>query len=474
MAENTKLEVQDGTTVIADYALEGQTNLAEVTLPEGIVIIGNVAFFDCSNLTEITIPASVEIVGEHAFGQCKNLRAIHVDPDNAYYTSMDGVLFNKDCTRLIWCPKQDGDSYTIPDTVQVISTGAFGCSGLKEIVIKNKDVKLEYGAIGYNVVHSRVGEFYTPVVSYQCEWVDMALVCHQDSTAYDYAEDNLLPTEEIKQTDCLSYYTHDGKATIIDCDASVTGAVIIPETIEDCPITSICAGAFENWLAESETNTLYYIGDKETWNAIEKNTADFENIKVVFNYVGLSSNEVKLDATKGEIDSDVELVVTKVEDKNIVEDALANYGQSFIVNDSVIYDLSLWKAEEKVQPNGNVTVSLPVSESMDGDNCKVFYIDDSGNATDMNAVYKDGYMVFTTDHFSYYAVVEGKAFITGDINGDGKVNNKDATRLLQYLSDWDVEVVEAALDVNGDGKVNNKDATRLLQYLSGWDVEIHS
>ena len=69
--------------------------------------------------------------------------------------------------------------------------------------------------------------------------------------------------------------------------------------------------------------------------------------------------------------------------------------------------------------------------------------------------------------------VEVIEYIPGDINGDGKVNNKDATRLLQYLSDWNVEVVEAALDVNGDGKVNNKDATRLLQYLSDWDVEIH-
>ena len=68
----------------------------------------------------------------------------------------------------------------------------------------------------------------------------------------------------------------------------------------------------------------------------------------------------------------------------------------------------------------------------------------------------------------YYA-----AYIPGDINGDGSVNNKDLTRLFQYLSDWDVEVTESALDINGDGSVNNKDLTRLFQYLSDWDVKIH-
>lgn len=66
-----------------------------------------------------------------------------------------------------------------------------------------------------------------------------------------------------------------------------------------------------------------------------------------------------------------------------------------------------------------------------------------------------------------------EGYLPGDINGDGEANNKDLTRLFQYLSDWDAEVQEIALDINGDGSVDNKDLTRLFQYLSGWDVEIY-
>lgn len=70
-------------------------------------------------------------------------------------------------------------------------------------------------------------------------------------------------------------------------------------------------------------------------------------------------------------------------------------------------------------------------------------------------------------------VVNVVAAVPGDINGDTKVNNKDVTRLMQYLAHWDVFVNVPTLDTNGDGKVNNKDVTRLMQYLAHWDVEIH-
>lgn len=61
---------------------------------------------------------------------------------------------------------------------------------------------------------------------------------------------------------------------------------------------------------------------------------------------------------------------------------------------------------------------------------------------------------------------------SGDVNCDGEVNNKDLALLMQYLNDWDVEILLTAADVNADEDVNNKDYALLMQYLNDWDVEL--
>ena len=45
-------------------------------------------------------------------------------------------------------------------------------------------------------------------------------------------------------------------------------------------------------------------------------------------------------------------------------------------------------------------------------------------------------------------------------------------KTMSYNAGWDVSYVEGSLDINGDCKITNRDATRLLQYLAGWDVDV--
>ncbi len=64
------------------------------------------------------------------------------------------------------------------------------------------------------------------------------------------------------------------------------------------------------------------------------------------------------------------------------------------------------------------------------------------------------------------------ACISGDINGDGIVNNKDLGHLQRYINGWDVTVNSCTADVDDDGEVNNKDFGSIQRYVNGWDIEL--
>ena len=82
-------------------------------------------------------------------------------------------------------------------------------------------------------------------------------------------------------------------------------------------------------------------------------------------------------------------------------------------------------------------------------------------------------LVFETNHFSTYAIVEEEVVrIAGDIDGNGKVNLQDSALLRRYLAGWDVTIDESVADVDGNGKVNLQDSALIRRYLAGWDVEL--
>jgi hypothetical protein len=98
--------------------------------------IADLAFWSCTNLTSVTIPGSVAAINRSAFEGCTSLTAIEVDPANLVYSSMDGVLLDKDEKTLIQCPTGKTGAYTIPNSVTTIAYSAFGsCGSLASVTI---------------------------------------------------------------------------------------------------------------------------------------------------------------------------------------------------------------------------------------------------------------------------------------------------------------------------------------------------
>lgn len=143
----------------------GCSNLKEVILEEGIEEISGRAFDSCSKVKEWKLPKSLKRIGPGAFQSTgveefnipenvesiaatfissSNLSRINVDSNNKYFTSVDGILFDKDSTRLIKYPEnRDGSSYEVPNTVNTIDANAFGsCKNLQTIVIADSVEKI--------------------------------------------------------------------------------------------------------------------------------------------------------------------------------------------------------------------------------------------------------------------------------------------------------------------------------------------
>ncbi|MDR0694319.1 MAG: leucine-rich repeat protein [Prevotellaceae bacterium] len=112
-------------------------DIKTVVIQEGVTTVGTYVFYLCSGLVEVTIPSSVITIDNSAFFLCSSLTAINVDGGNMAYSSIDGVLFNKDQTILMYISGGKSGAYTIPNSVLTIGVSAFLGTSLTEVTIPN-------------------------------------------------------------------------------------------------------------------------------------------------------------------------------------------------------------------------------------------------------------------------------------------------------------------------------------------------
>ena len=153
----TSIEMPNTVTRIGAQAFWG-TDISELNIPNSVTSIGRLAFGCMRKLKSVYVPSSVTHFDAAPFsyaslsyeqGYAPILTEIIVAPDNPAYTSIDGVLYDKDVTRLISCPAAK-DTIVIPNTVRTIGEGALsGCYKLKYVALNPNILTIEDFAFDY-------------------------------------------------------------------------------------------------------------------------------------------------------------------------------------------------------------------------------------------------------------------------------------------------------------------------------------
>ena len=131
----TSISIPEGVKSIGGGAFSGCSGLTSISIPSSVEIIGAGAFQGCSGLTSISIPEGVTTIGARAFGGCSSLN-ISVNENNTKYSSVNGMLLDKEKTTLIAYPSAKETVTNVPTSVTTIGNDAFyGCKSLTSISI---------------------------------------------------------------------------------------------------------------------------------------------------------------------------------------------------------------------------------------------------------------------------------------------------------------------------------------------------
>lgn len=121
----TNFNVSLNVNSIPVYCFKNCKKLSNIIIPSTVETIWDGAFEGCESIKSFTIPSSVDSIVGNSFDKCNGLQTITVDPSNKKYSSVDGVLYNRDKTQLIWYPALKEGTYTLPSTVSIMYSFGF-------------------------------------------------------------------------------------------------------------------------------------------------------------------------------------------------------------------------------------------------------------------------------------------------------------------------------------------------------------
>ena len=121
--------------------------LSNITLDSSITSNGGNIFSGCIGITNFSILEGVTNILPTLFYPCLNLESFCVSAGNLFYSSLGGVLFDKNQITLIQYPYNGAYSYVVPKRTVAIADLAFAnCLNLTNITLPNTITSIGYAA----------------------------------------------------------------------------------------------------------------------------------------------------------------------------------------------------------------------------------------------------------------------------------------------------------------------------------------
>lgn len=121
---------------IGPWAFAECRGLRSIKLPDHLGVLDYGTLYGCDQLATIFIPARVQTIGPQALASCSRLASIEVAPDNPSYSSVMGLLMDKDQSTLIQVPEGRVGPLLVPSSVLHISDSALdSCAGVTRVEV---------------------------------------------------------------------------------------------------------------------------------------------------------------------------------------------------------------------------------------------------------------------------------------------------------------------------------------------------